>query len=45
MNNVKAEKVDPKSLGLNGSIDLFRIKRIVDGEASRKFINEFMRRQ
>lgn len=44
ISNVKAEKVGEPSAETRG-LTLFRIKRIVDHEASKKFIDEFMRRQ
>lgn len=38
MNNIRAEKA------VSGAMDLFRIKRVVDTEKSKKFIEEFMKR-
>jgi len=38
MNNIKADKFT------SGAMELFKIKRVVDTEKSKKFINEFMRR-
>ena len=44
MNNVKADKVAEEGIDTKG-LTLFRIKRVVDSQASQKFINDFMRRQ
>jgi hypothetical protein len=38
MNNIKADKT------IAGGMELFKIKRVVDTDASKRFIDEFMRR-